>query len=133
MWQKYLMTYGVAVLIFLVIDLVWLGLVAKNFYQKYLGGLMGEVNWYAAIGFYLLFIVGILIFALIPSLNAGDWQKALILGGLFGLMTYATYDLTNLATLKNWPLLVTVVDMIWGTVLSASVSVLSYFIVSRFW
>lgn len=83
-------------------------------------------NWTAAIIFYLLFIVGLVVFVVAPSLAKQSWSQALLLGALFGLICYATYDLTNLATIKNWPILVTVVDLIWGTVLSASVSYISY-------
>jgi uncharacterized membrane protein len=115
--------YGIGFLVFLGIDAVWLGLIAKQFYGKYLGHLLSPTPNFAAAGiFYLLFIVGILVFAVIPGLNQSSVSKAIILGALFGLITYATYDLTNLATLKDWPLLVTVVDLIWGTVLSASVA-----------
>lgn len=89
---------------------------------------LGPVNWTAAIVFYLIFIVGILIFAVAPALESQSWQKALVLGALFGFFTYATYDLTNLATLREWPLTVTLVDMVWGAVLSGSVATVSFFI-----
>lgn len=121
--KLYLAAFGA----FLVIDLLWLGLVARNFYQKHLGFIMApNVNWAAAIIFYLLFILGLLIFAVVPGLQADSLGRALLLGALFGFFTYATYDLTNLATLKDWPLIVTVVDMIWGTVLATSVTLVSY-------
>lgn len=87
-----------------------------------------DVNWLAAIIFYLLFIVGLVVFVISPAVEKNSWIHALLYGAFFGLITYATYDLTNLATLKDWPVLVTVVDLIWGTVLAASVSVISYFI-----
>jgi uncharacterized membrane protein len=89
---------------------------------------MGPTNWLAAIIFYLLFILGILIFVVVPGVKEGSLAMTLVRAALFGLITYATYDLTNLATIKNWPLLVTVVDMIWGTVLSTLVSLASFFI-----
>jgi uncharacterized membrane protein len=115
--------YGIGFLVFLAIDAVWLGLIARQFYGKYLGHLLSPTpNFIAAGIFYLLFIISILVFAVIPGLNQNSVIKAVMLGALFGLITYATYDLTNLATLKDWPLLVTVVDLIWGTVLSASVA-----------
>lgn len=115
--------YGIGFLVFLGIDAIWLGLVAKQFYGKYLGHLLSPTPNFVAAGiFYLLFIVGILVFAVIPGLKQQSISQAILLGALFGLITYATYDLTNLATLKNWPVLVTVVDLIWGTVLSASVA-----------
>lgn len=119
--------YFLALPIFFLIDMVWLGLVAKGFYAKHLGFLMRpDVNWLAAIIFYLLFIAGLIVFVVTPALSRGSWLYALGLGALFGLITYATYDLTNLATLKNWPLVVTLVDLLWGAVLAASVSVLTY-------
>lgn len=123
----YLKLYLATLVAFFLIDMVWLGVVARNFYRKYLGFLLSpSPNWAAAILFYLLFIGGILIFAVIPGLQAGSLGKALLLGALFGLLSYATYDLTNLATIKDWPLIVTVVDMIWGTVLAASVTWVSF-------
>ena len=83
-------------------------------------------NWLAAIVFYLLFVVGIVVFVVVPGLKADSLKTTLLLAALFGLITYATYDLTNLATIKNWPVLLTVVDMIWGTVLSVLVSFASF-------
>jgi len=124
--------YAIAFPVFLVIDMIWLGLVAKNFYAKHLGFLMKtNVNWTAAIIFYLLFIIGLVVFVITPALQKNSWVAALLLGALFGLITYATYDLTNLATIKNWPIIVTIIDLIWGTVLAASVSVVSFLIASK--
>jgi uncharacterized membrane protein len=82
----------------------------------------------AAILFYLLFIAGLLVFAVVPGLKAGSLGKALLLGALFGLLTYATYDLTNLATIKDWPLVVTLVDLVWGVVLATSVTLVSFLV-----
>ena len=122
----------IALPVFFVIDMLWLVLIAKNFYQKQIGFLMNpDINWVAAIIFYLLFITGLIIFVISPAIEKYSWLHALLFGALFGLITYATYDLTNLATLKDWPLLVTIVDLIWGTVLAASVSVITYLIASR--
>lgn len=121
--------YLVALSVFFIIDMAWLGLIAKNFYAKNIGFLMKtNVNWAAAIIFYLLFIVGLVLFVITPAMHNTSWSNALLYGALFGLITYATYDLTNLATLRDWPLIVTVVDLIWGATLAASVSVISYFI-----
>ena len=126
--------YAIALPVFLAIDMFWLGLVAKNFYRSQIGYLMKtDVNWTAAIAFYLLFISGLVVFVIMPAIESGSWVKAILLGALFGLIAYATYDLTNLATIKDWPLLVTVVDLIWGAVLSASVSVVTYLIASKIW
>lgn len=122
----------IALPVFFVIDMVWLVLVAKKFYQSQIGFLMRpDINWIAAITFYLLFITGLITFVISPAIEKQSWVNALIFGALFGLITYATYDLTNLATLKNWPLVVTVVDLLWGTVLAASVSGITYFIASK--
>lgn len=118
--------YLLTLAIFFLIDMVWLGLVAKNFYRRQLGEMLGaKVNWLAAILFYLLFIAGLLLFVIAPALARGGALQALWQGAFFGLIAYATYDLTNLATLKNWPLLVTVVNLAWGAVLGGAVSFLS--------
>ena len=118
--------------VFFVIDMIWLGLIAKNFYQDKIGHLLGEVNWVAAIIFYLLFLVGLTFFATYPALQAQSWHKAVLLGGLFGFFTYMTYDLTNLATLKSWPLSIVIVDIAWGTILGASVATLTYLLYTSF-
>jgi uncharacterized membrane protein len=119
--------YGIAFVFFLVIDLIWLSLIAKNLYQRQIGHLMSDsVNWAAAIIFYLLFIVGLVYFAILPAVNDGEWLRALALGAFFGFITYATYDLTNLATLKDWPIQITLIDLAWGTFLGASISTLTY-------
>ena len=123
----YLKLYFATLIAFFAVDIVWLGLVARTFYRKYLGFLMApSPNWLAAIIFYLLYIVGILVLAVLPGLETNSLETTLLRGALFGLVAYATYDLTNLATIKNWPLVVTIVDMIWGTVLSVAVSFAGY-------
>jgi uncharacterized membrane protein len=122
----------IALPVFFVIDMAWLILVAKKFYQEQIGFLMKpDINWFAAIIFYFLFIAGLVIFVISPAVEKHSWVHALIFGALFGLITYATYDLTNLATLKDWPLLVTVVDLIWGTVLASSISLITYLIANK--
>jgi uncharacterized membrane protein len=128
----YLKLYSSTLLIFFAVDMVWLGLVARTFYGKYLGYLMApSVNWLAALLFYLLFIVGILVFVVLPGLQSGLMRDTLLRAALFGLITYATYDLTNLATIKDWPLVLSVVDMAWGTTLSVIVSYAGLFIGRR--
>ena len=118
--------YFITLAVFFVIDMIWLGAVAKGFYRRHLGPLMSpKVNWIAAVLFYLLFIVGLLVFVIRPALVSGVPLNALLYGALLGLISYATYDLTNLATLKDWPMVVTVVDLIWGTVLGGVVSYVS--------
>jgi uncharacterized membrane protein len=125
--QTFVYLYLISVPLFFIVDMLWLGFFAKNFYQSKLGHLLGEVNWPAAIIFYLLFLVGLTFFATYEAVAAGVWQRAAIYGALFGFFTYMTYDLTNLATLRDWPLSVVVVDILWGTILGASVATLSYF------
>ncbi len=128
----FIKAYFITLPVFLAIDFVWLTLIARKFYAQYLGYIMkSNVNFAAAGLFYLLFVVGLVVFSVLPALEKGSWVQALLLGALLGLISYATYDLTNLATIKDWPLLVTVVDMIWGTFLGATVSVVSYFILSK--
>ena len=128
----FLKLYCIALPIFFAVDMVWLGLAAKNFYARHIGFLMkANVNWAAAILFYLLFIAGLVVFVVTPAIEKGSWVRAILFGALFGLITYATYDLTNLATLEDWPLVVTVVDLIWGTVLAASVSVATYAVATK--
>lgn len=124
--------YAIALSVFFAIDMVWLGLVAKNFYREQIGKLMKpDINWGAAIIFYLIFIGGLVVFVIAPAMEKGSWKHALLLGALFGLVCYATYDLTNLALAKDWPLLVTIVDLAWGAVLSASVSIATYLIATK--
>ena len=128
----FLKLYCIALPIFFAVDMVWLGVAAKNFYAKHIGFLMkANVNWAAAILFYLLFIAGLVVFVVAPAIEQGSWVRALLFGALFGLITYATYDLTNLATIKDWPLVVTVVDLVWGVALAASVSVATYLIAGK--
>ena len=125
-WLKlYLLTIPV----FFAIDMIWLGYVARSFYKEQLHALLSpQVNWTAALIFYTIYIGGILFFAVRPGLEAGSLARTCLLGGLFGFITYATYDLTNLATLRDWPVLVTVVDIGWGTVLCTLVSGAAYLI-----
>ena len=124
---NFLKLYAVALPAFLVIDLIWLGVIARSFYQSQMGHLMrAQVNWVAAIAFYLLFVAGIVVLAVWPALERQSLAQALILGALLGLVTYAAYDLTNLATLEGFPLTVTLVDLAWGTVLCATVSAVTY-------
>jgi uncharacterized membrane protein len=119
----------IALPVFFAIDIVWLVFVAKKFYSRQIGFLMKpDINWYAAGIFYLLFIAGLVAFVISTAVEKHSLIHALVYGLLFGLVTYATYDLTNLATMKDWPLLVTVVDLVWGMVLSATVSVVTYLI-----
>lgn len=129
----FLKLYAIALPIFLAIDMVWLGLISKGFYAKQIGSLMkSNINYVAGFLFYLLFIGTLVLFVIGPAIEQKSWMKAVMLGMLFGLVTYATYDLTNLATLKDWPVLVTVVDIIWGMTLTGLVSLITFFIANKF-
>ena len=124
----FLRLYLIALPVFFLVDLLWLGVIGKNFYQGQIGPLMkDEVNWVAAILFYLFFIAALVYFVIEPAVEKKEWTRALLAGAFFGFITYATYDLTNLATLKDWPVKMVVVDILWGTFLAASVSLISYF------
>jgi len=130
--QTFLALYALSVPIFFVIDMIWLGFVARNFYQNRLGHLLGDVNWIAAIVFYLIFLIGLTIFATYPAAIAGKVSQAVLYGALFGFFTYATYDLTNLATLKDWPLSVVFVDIAWGAVLGGAVAGITVYVYQLF-
>lgn len=131
--MKYLFLYLAATVIFFAIDMVWLGWLAKDFYWGKLDFILSDqTNWTAAIVFYLIYIGGILYFAVVPGFEAGTWQAALVKGALFGFFCYATYDLTNMALIEGWPLEVVIVDIIWGAVLTGSVAVLTYLIGQKF-
>lgn len=127
MWE-YLKIYGVALIIFFAIDMLWLGVIAKNLYDRFIGELLGDVKWLPAIIFYLLFIVGLTFFVIEPAIAKESLTHALFAGMFFGFITYATYDLTNLATLEGWSLEITIIDLVWGSVLGGSVSLFTYLI-----
>ncbi len=118
--------YLLALLIFFGIDALWLGLIAPGFYRSQIGHLMAETpNLYAAGIFYLLFVGVLVYFVIEPALRIGNTRDVWVRGALFGMVTYATYDMTNLATLRDWPVLVTVVDLAWGTILTAGTAAAS--------
>lgn len=126
MWSA-LKLYILTVPVFFAVDLIWLGIIARGLYRKYLGHLLSpRVNWPAAIVFYVIYIAGILVFATLPALRDESLARACCLGALFGFFTYATYDLTNLATLKGWPIQIVIIDILWGVILCTAVSAASY-------
>ncbi len=130
----YIKLYLLTVPVFFGIDMIWLAGVAPEFYQEQIGHLIvdaDDVNWIAALVFYLLYIIGILWFAVLPGLKAGSLLLSARQAALFGFFTYVTYELTNMATLPNWPLMVVVIDTLWGMVLCTSVAMVSYFIGRR--
>ncbi len=115
--------YLIALPTFLAIDALWLGLVASDFYDRYIGGLLkDDVNWVAALLFYLVFIAGLVVFVIMPAIEKSSASRAFMLGAFFGFVCYATYDLTNLAVAKDWPVIVTIVDLAWGAVIGGVVS-----------
>ena len=130
--SRIFLTYIVSVPVFFIVDMIWLGVIAKGFYRKALEPLITpDINWIAAIIFYLLFLVGVLIFALLPGMEKRSLIYTIAMAALFGFIAYATYDLTNLATIRDWPLMLSIVDMVWGAFLSASTAAITYVIMSR--
>ena len=116
--------YLIALIIFVILDGIWLGFIGGNIYKKYIGFLLTETPiWIAAIIFYLLFVVGIVVFVVLPGMEEKSLWVIVSRAALFGLVTYATYDLTNFATIKSWPIQITIIDLIWGTCLSSIVGV----------
>lgn len=116
----FLKAWGATAFVLLAADAIWLGLVAGNFYRANLGELMrSDVRFGVAAIFYIMFAAAIVILAGVPGAKAAHWSAALFYGAVLGFAAYGTYDFTNLATLKSWPVVVTVVDLCWGTALSA--------------
>lgn len=129
----FLKLYIVSLSVFLGIDFLWLGFIARKLYQKYLGYIMTDkIVWFSAFLFYLIFIAGLTFFVIEPALKDKGTLYALYAGAFFGFVAYATYDLTNLATIKDWPLIVTVLDLIWGAFISGSTALITVFIIKKF-
>jgi uncharacterized membrane protein len=121
-----LTAYAIAAVVFFALDMVWLGLVANRFYRSEIGHLLApKPDMAIAAGFYLLYLIGLMIFAIAPELAAGNWQRAAQFGALFGFFAYATYDLTNLSTMQDFSWKVALVDMAWGAALSGAVAATS--------
>jgi uncharacterized membrane protein len=129
---KYTVAYGAALVAMAVIDGVWLGFVARDFYRTQLGSLMADKPvWPPAALFYLLYPAGLVFFVVAPTLRENSLLAAALAGAFFGLVAYGTYDLSNVATLRNWPSTLTYVDLAWGTVLTAAVSSIAWIVASR--
>lgn len=123
----FLKLYGVSIVAFCALDAVWLGVVARSFYRQQLGDLLRpDPRWGAALVFYALFVAGVVLFVTLPAVGRGSLGRAVMLGALFGIVTYATYDLTSLAVLRGFPVLVAVVDLAWGATISAAVAATGY-------
>ena len=130
-FYKYVIVYGVSLAVFLVVDFIWLGWLARSYYHRQLGDLLSQrVNWTAAMAFYAIYIVGLMIFSITPAIHRSSLSQAIILGGLYGFFTYATYELTNYALIRDWPAALVPVDIAWGVVLCCIVSACG-FTVSR--
>lgn len=122
--------YAITLVVFLGLDFLWLGFVARRFYASQLSGhIRKNINYLAAGIFYLAYVAGIVFFAIAPALTEGSWRDATIHGALLGLLAYGTYDITNMATLKNWPIAISFVDIIWGCALTGLSSLLGFLIV----
>ncbi|HTV68928.1 MAG TPA: DUF2177 family protein [Rhizobiaceae bacterium] len=131
--MKYLIAYVIALVLFLAIDLTWLGLVARSFYVSRMGELMAEQpRWAVAFIFYALYVGGLLYFAVAGALETGAWKAAALNGALFGFFCYLTYDATNLAVMKGYDPVLAVVDTIWGAVLTGTVAGLTVLIAAKF-
>lgn len=130
--MTWIAAYIAAAISFLALDALWLGVVARGLYQREFGAMLLEKpNMAAAVAFYALYLVGIVVFAVKPALEAGGWSRALLQGALFGLIAYATYDLTNLATLKGFPIRVVAPDLMWGAFVTAAAALAGYVAASR--
>ena len=129
---KYFYIYLITLVAFLVIDFIWLNFIAKNLYQKEIGTLLlKNPNLLPALLFYLLFVLALVVIIVVPGIKEEDMVKTLLFAALFGLTTYATYDLTNLATLDGWSIKMTIIDLIWGTFISTLTTYFSFYIAGR--
>ncbi|GAB0148520.1 MULTISPECIES: DUF2177 family protein [unclassified Marichromatium] len=123
--KLYLLTFTV----FMAIDLLWLGVIARGFYRAQLAHLLADTTrWPAAIAFYLIYVAGILVMAILPGVEAGSLDRTLLLAAGFGFFTYITYELTNMATLPDWPLRLVLVDTLWGVVLCTLVGAAGFYL-----
>lgn len=129
---SFIKSYGVSLIVFTVIEFLWLLVIAKELYEKELAYIMKEKpNLLPAAIFMLIFVGGLVFFVVDPALAQNDWSYALIAGIFYGIVTYATYTLTNLSNLESWPLKVSIIDLIWGMILGGSVSTISFLILDR--
>ncbi|EAC3303479.1 DUF2177 family protein [Listeria monocytogenes] len=125
---QFLKLFLTSAVVFLIFDLFWLLVASKKMYQQFIGDLMGDVKLAPAVIFYFIYVVGVTFFVLLPGTEKGSLDYTILAGALFGLVCYATYDLTNLATLKDWPITMTIIDLVWGTAVTTVTSVIVYFI-----
>lgn len=131
--MRFVIAYLATAVVFLALDALWLSQLALGIYRRELGSLLLDSPNLAVAGlFYLIFILGLVFLAVLPGVDAGSWWRALWMGALLGLVAYGTYDITNLSTLRGWSLTVTVLDLAWGTVLSAAAATAGYVAVAAF-
>ncbi|BBE71369.1 DUF2177 family protein [Oharaeibacter diazotrophicus] len=118
---------------FLAVDLLWLSVIARDIYRREIGALLLERPLVGpAAAFYLIYVAGVVVFAVNPALSSSNWTTAALYGGLLGMLCYGTYDVTNLATLRNWSSTIVVVDIAWGTLLTAVTATVAYLVAARF-
>jgi len=130
---RYATAYGTTLVIFLGIDAIWLTIMSQRLYRPYLNDVMAQnVNPVPAVLFYLIYVAGIIVFATTPAFSTGRWTTAAIFGALYGFFAYATYDLTNHATIRGWPAIITVADICWGSLLSATAAALGFLLTRYF-
>lgn len=130
---KYLSAYLATAVVMIALDMLWLGVIAKPLYQQGLGHLMAaRPNLVAAVAFYVLYALGLMLFAVVPQAADAGWLKTTAAAAMFGFVAYATYDLSNLATLKGWPIGLSLIDMAWGATLSAVAATAGRFAWNRF-
>ncbi len=123
----FLKLYGVGLVVFLALDLTWLGLAAKDLYQKHLGHLMrSDIQWVPGVMFYMLYVAALVVFVVMPSIEKQSMMRAVAMGAFFGLAAYAAFDLTCLALFKDFPLTIALIDLAWGATLTATVSAAVY-------
>ena len=131
--MTYVVAYIATAIVFLGLDALWLSRVALGMYRRELGGLLLErPNLPVAAAFYLLYVGGIVILAIAPALGDGGWPRVLLMGAVLGLVAYGTYDITNLSTLRNWPVGLSLIDVAWGTFLTGTAAAMGFLAVSRF-
>jgi len=130
---KSFIAWGGSLAVFLVLDMIWLGVVARDFYQSRLASVIDmQVNWPVAALFYALHVTGVMVFVTVPAMQGDTGVGGLLLrGALYGLFTYATYDLTNLATVRGWPPVLAFVDIVWGMLLNAAVALAGFWMLRR--
>jgi uncharacterized membrane protein len=131
--SRLLLAYGTTLLVVLALDALWLGWIARQFYQQSIGHLMADSpKWWAAVLFYPVYAAGLVVFAVAPHWHEPGLLRTMLAGGLFGFFAYATYDLTNYATLRNWPIELAAIDLVWGSSISAVACILAKLMLDRF-